>query len=1265
MDPFLFIFFLLHLVQPGSSTTIIVDTSNYLERLLCDHELHSNEVHLILNTNITHRISSGKFCTVNISHSFTITSSSSDTLAHIICVSNNKTQYDKYWTRGFAFHGSRGLLTFSGLKFSYCGTNLTTLHKILFNHTSSSIHFTQYHAAVLVFTDIASITVHNVSIVDYNGFAILAINLPNASFNSLLVTHSQIYEVAALPRVGSGVLILFYDRLTKEYSRHSVSIISSIFQKNFAFDQYCKISCKTAFPNNFNLSSPVMIAAGVTILYMQQNIPATVSIFNTNFFLCHGCSAGAMLIICSHCMLNSKTIINDSYFHENSLIRKCPGSAIRSFFVFNKSYFTITLYQPLILVNTKFSKNSWHDFANPRRSGGAIYILVYYDDPDCSAKINFEIRNVSFDHNVAQYDGACMYVSTLPSSHRSSVYFIMESIVAHHNPDSNMIYNGAAGIILPPSLFYFSNIRELIINGSKSYPCNFSQNYGSVFVIIASTTVLQGYVLFHNNTADQGAALQLLENSQVYLKEGLRANFVNNKAKSLGGAIYATGELYTKGPCTFQLYSQKFKNIVMSFANNRAMIAGNAIYSQKIYDCFMNNTEENPTVIYKTIFKNLNEPTDISSYGDVVVVCGVQEYEAYPGKSLKLSIRIKDRNKEPTYGFITVSIAGRMDGGLQDIDWLFSNNQESYTCLIKATISCININFTLHTNDTSKFNKSGILIFSLLNPSRIFGFRLELKKCPTGFRLHPVKGSCVCLIQFAALVNQHSNGKEIICDIDSKSFSRPYPFLWVGEGENNSLHYSLNCPPGYCNIYSNHDMLIFNVTGSYVSSLHNDIKPLCHGSRTGDICGECIPNYSVVFGSTDCRVCSDKRWLLTAIIYIVAGPLLVFVLFKLNLTLTRGTLNGIIFYAQITNIQQYFNTPCSDCGNESYFIKFTSLFISWLNLNLGFPLCFYDGMNELWKAGLSLFFPVYLLLIVTFLAILSHFFTAVSNRLTKSSVQVLVTAVHLSFTQLLQAILDVFGSAQVFIENENNFYKRTVWYHDGAIVYASTKHQWLMIITSIIVGFILIPYMAIILFGKRLMKFDKFRKYIRPFFEAIHAPYKDNMWYWFALNQVFVVLVYVLGTINGWKYLSLSVFCEVILFQIFNISQSCFMPFKNKILNVLNIFLVLNLSIAYFTAMYYFHQYPKAVVMFVSFSVCPAIAIFCLILTFHILVVTNKLKNVLQLFKTVKNLRLRCLRRQQVGRRTNHNNFAAYCRDIQDSGDYSKAREPLLEYIST
>ena len=321
-------------------------------------------------------------------------------------------------------------------------------------------------------------------------------------------------------------------------------------------------------------------------------------------------------------------------------------------------------------------------------------------------------------------------------------------------------------------------------------------------------------------------------------------------------------------------------------------------------------------------------------------------------------------------------------------------------------------------------------------------------------------------------------------------------------------------------------------------------------------------------------------------------------------------------------------------------------------------------MTELQKSGLTLLFPIYLLFIIGLLVILSRFSTAVSNHLSKSSVQVLVTVVHLSFTQLLQAVLAVFGSAEVFIENENSFTKEVVWYCNGATVYASTKHRWLMIITSVVVGFILIPYMAIILFGKQLMKFDKLREYIRPFFEAIYAPYKDNMWYWFALNQVYVVLAYVFTTMGALNYSISSVFFIPLYFifnQVFFTSQACFSPFKNKILNGLNFFLVVNLITVYYTATSYYHQYPKAVVTFVSISVCPSILIFSLIVTFHILQVTNKLNTLFQLFETSKRL---C--RWQAQRLTNRENCATFnYRDIQDSGDCTQAREPLLEYIST
>uniref|UniRef100_A0A1X7U4H5 Uncharacterized protein n=1 Tax=Amphimedon queenslandica TaxID=400682 RepID=A0A1X7U4H5_AMPQE len=491
----------------------------------------------------------------------------------------------------------------------------------------------------------------------------------------------------------------------------------------------------------------------------------------------------------------------------------------------------------------------------------------------------------------------------------------MESITAYHNPDSK-IYDDFVTVYLPASVFYFVNINRLKINGSKAYPSNLSQNYGSVFEILNSNILLEGVILFYNNTADNGPAFRLLENSLVYLKDGLWANFINNKAKSLGGAIYAT---------------------------------------------------------------------DIVSYGTYIAICyNKLSYALYPGELLQIPISVNDSNHHHTFSILTISVAERQDNHLKDIDWFFNGKQVTYTTIIERTTNCTNINLTIHTAHLSERNRRGLLLFSISNPSTIVGIRVALNNCPPGFQLNSAMGACDCLQNFKKIVNHYSNEKELQCNINDLNFTRPYKNLWAGLDKNGSLHYSLNCPHGYCSIHSHHDKLTFNDTGSFVaSSSTKDSEPLCHGSRTGELCGKCISNYSVVFGSTICLMCTNKLWLVSSIIYIITGPLIVFLLYTLNLTLSTGTLNSIIFFAQVANamVAGYLKIPCSDCGSVSYyFIRFSSAFISWLNLNLGFPLCLYNGMTEMHKA--------------------------VSNRLSKSSVQVLVTVVHLSFTQLLQAILN-------------------------------------------------------------------------------------------------------------------------------------------------------------------------------------------------------------------------------------------------------------------
>ena len=1126
------VIFLLHfviLVQSSSSTNISVNTNDELERLLCDYQpdLYSSDVIITLNSTITHEISSGNFCTVNINHSLTIQSDSVNALAHVNCTPKSTRDIDTFWTRGFAFYGINGSLTLRGLNFSYCGTNLTTLNKEFIdriNSTSSPktpIHFTQYHAAVLVFTDIGNLCIEHMHFMYYNGFAIVAVNLPDASLDYLNVMWSHNYFLAGFAHIstGSGVLVLFTNQTAlKNYSGYSVSIINSNFERNFAFHEYWyEKHCNSGVYHSLNSSFPVINAAGVTLLYTQHHIPAIVSISKTNFSFCSGYFAGAMLIIRFNFRLDSQTIIKDSLFSNNSLILQCRGAAIMNSFISVEHYYSLKKIYHLTITNTLFTNNGRPYLEKQKWSAGAVYIYLFQGYANASSKprINFLFRNVSFIRNVAQNYGAGMYVSVHPSS-QSAVHFVMESVTAYYNPDSE-IYDKFINVFLPASIFYFVNVLEIRINGSDAYPSKFLQNYGSVFEIIKSKVVLEGVISFHNNTADHGSAFQLLENTIVYLMNGLRASFTNNKAKSLGGAIYATGDVYTISQCTFEVNARTYKDISMSFINNTAGIAGNAIYSEKIFsNCYIDHAyrSEETKNIYGRIFKNTSF-TNIVSFGAYIVVCNKKlSYALYPGQLLQIPISVNDSNHHHTYSVLTVSVAERQDNRLKDIDWFFDGKQATYTTIIKGTANCANINLTIHTNHLSESNRRGWLLFSISNPSTIVGVRVTLNNCPTGFKLNSSTGDCGCLPNFEKNVNHYSNEKVLKCNINDVSFTRPYRYLWVGLGKNGSLHYSLNCPLGYCSIHNHHDKLKLNDTGSFVaSSSTGDSEPLCHGSRKGDLCGECISNYSVVFGSTICLMCTNKLWLISSIVYILAGPLIVFLLYTLKLTLATGTLNGIIFFAQVANarIAGYLKIPCSDCDSVSYdFIRFSSVFISWLNLNLGFPVCFYSGMTEMQKAGLSLFFPVFLIFIIGFLVILSKCSSKVSNQLSKSSVQVLVTVVHLSFTQLLQAILNVFKPAEIYIENESSYHIKTVWYYDGTTAYASTKHQWLMIITSVVVGFILIPYLVVILFGKYLLRFDRSREYIRPFFEAIHAPYKANKWYWFAINQLFVLYVYLI-----------------------------------------------------------------------------------------------------------------------------------------------------------
>ena len=82
-----------------------------------------------------------------------------------------------------------------------------------------------------------------------------------------------------------------------------------------------------------------------------------------------------------------------------------------------------------------------------------------------------------------------------------------------------------------------------------------------------------------------------------------------------------------------------------------------------------------------------------------------------------------------------------------------------------------------------------------------------------------------------------------------------------------------------------------------------DIDKQCAHNRRGTLCGGCQFGFSHVIGSLKYRQCSNLMLLAVIPGVLVAGLLLIMLLMILDLTVSVGTINGLIFYANIIEAQ--------------------------------------------------------------------------------------------------------------------------------------------------------------------------------------------------------------------------------------------------------------------------------------------------------------------------------------------------------------------------
>ena len=819
---------------------------------------------------------------------------------------------------------------------------------------------------------------------------------------------------------------------------------------------------------------------------------------------------------------------------------------------------------------------------------------------------------------VATHKGVCMFAEMLGIYKPGSVSVTLESV--------DVTKNTLSSISPSTGMFTFHGIN-CYINGTLERPSTFRNNFGVVIDATDADIYLSGYILFEDNKGISGAAIKIHYGSRLHFMNGLTANFTNNQA-ALGGAIYADVN-NKQEECAFYFQSNNSNDIKLYYNNNIATEAGNDIYAFPMYNCQFDDSSNSYTPyqamdFYTQIFQLFDhngnrfwgistKPTELllnntmTSNGDIYT---------YPGQMISLNLSALDELNRFVYTNVKMDIIPEKRDFISHL-WLSYEDKVQIIQESRCNNNYTNIRFTVHTTTVHNRSLDGKLILSLPDyPESVYS-EVHIHPCPLGFILDKITtGDCVCSPVLYAFAKD--NSIPMICSIQTQTFTRSSATVsWAGltgmEDGINVFGISLNCPlgncfasPGFVNYFqSNGEKELFvahQTDGKFYTF------PLCINHREGPLCGKCKDGLSVVFGSQKCMRCSNK-WIWTVLLQVALGPIIIYLLYVLRLTLTTGTLNGIIFYAQAANGGIFDLLTLRKIGNILFLgaDKLAIGFLSFLNLNFGFPLCLYDGMNELWKASLSLVFPIYLLTIVVVLIILSRYSTWLSNRVSHSSVQVLVTVVHLSFSKLLIAIIDVFTPARIYTDNGYI----DVWYWDGTVRYLSPEHRNLVIYASLIVFPLIIPYITLLLLAKPLRRCSLANKYLRSVLEAIHAPYKEDKKHWFVLRLVLVIILYIIYAVYRGKddfkiYLASSPI--VILFVIW---QAYVKPFKNNFINIMDIWLMYNISFIYATTWYYviIHQIYVSVTVSV---VCVLLVFinFLLILVYHLLWVTGLLAKV-------------------------------------------------------
>ena len=764
--------------------------------------------------------------------------------------------------------------------------------------------------------------------------------------------------------------------------------------------------------------------------------------------------------------------------------------------------FNFTGYGKALFQNVKISHNSYSTSANREE------IESFYRSPKIVGvhssgrrPLSLDCVNFNFSYNAnattlelirgnvsLHFQGTTIFANNINTLKRSVLYVFHATL--HFNGTTRFIGNGnSGGIYSVVSTLIFEgntlfrgnkNVQSggaisagifsiILFIGNTSFEENEAELGGAIAIIDGEIHVsIQGNTVFQNNQAKYGGAMSIVPKSDIQLLPPAQIDFLHNTASAYGGGIYAVvGDTSGVPPCFIQLRQVNLKKdfIQMVFNYNKAGVAGSALFGGCLDQCVSISIGLGITgsklsehhFHYKANDSDLSvvssDPYRVCICEDKRPQCQILDYNStvYPGEMFTLPLITVGQ----MFGAIPATVLAKLmsESGIEDLHSLREFQAAQYI----SQPTCTALNYSILSDRQMEVLVLGVeenqntQVVKMRRTTDLYKYwhhsvnvHITLLPCPPAFTLSTYPFECICTPSLRRA--------GIVCDIDTKSIRKPNNY-WIHAAANNGTNDAVvhhHCPYDFC------------IPGPIDLNLEYPDEQ-CEYNRSGVLCGDCQNHLSHALGTSRCLHCSNL-YLLLVVPFALAGIALVSVLILFNLTVSIGTLNGLIFYANIVRANQEILFPAT--ANSPYKHILTT-FIAWWNLDLGIQTCFWDGLDAYGKVWLQLVFPVYIWAIIATVIFLSDRYTIAARLSGRNAVPVLATLFLLSYAKLLRFVVTVLAYTTLEYPDGTTL---TVWLYDGNVGYLKGKHIPLFLTVLVVLLFLSIPYTLVLLFARCLQR---------------------------------------------------------------------------------------------------------------------------------------------------------------------------------------------------